>query len=368
MTYNPNARADHDSAFLAPEVAGLLDETVKAKSVTAKTSTLFGTKRPSVDFPLFTTPVETSFIDELDDLPLSNADTGSVNVVVYKIAGATQVSSETLADLDPDIASQIGASIADQVIWSLDTAVFSNATTADGPSGLLSLGFNTVAAGTSLTNTDPFVEAVYEAQEANGNLTHFVVSPATAKSLSLLKDQVDSARNLLEFQQDGTILVAGVELVVSSLVDAATVGWGLDNRLARLVLREGTHVTKTYVPQNDSYFISGVSRWGWGHLREGVIQRIRYTPLTFTVALTGAPDGGTFTLSVGGTATGTIAYNASAATVKTAIVAVDDSIVADDVTVTGSNGGPWTVTLPAVLTAGSGAGLTGGTSPDVTVS
>lgn len=366
MTYTPNARVDHDSAFLAPEVAGLLDATVKAKSITAQTSTLFGTKRPSVDFPLFTTPVETSFIDELDDLPLSNADTGSVNVVAYKIAGATQVSSEMLADLDPDIAGQIGGSIADQVIWSLDTAVFGN-TTSNGPDGLLSLGYNTVAAGTSLTNTDPFVEAVYEAQAANGSLTHFVVSPATAKSLSLLKDQVDSARNLLEFQQDGSILVAGVELLVSSLVDAGTVGWGLDSRLARLVLREGTHITKTYVPQNDSYFISGVSRWGWGHLRPDVVQRIRFTPLTFTVTVTGAPDGGTFTLSVGGTATGTIAYNASAATVKTAIVAVDDSILADDVTVTGSNGGPWTVTLPAVLTLGSAAGLTGGTDPSVTV-
>ena len=55
----------------------------------------------------------------------------------------------------------------------------------------------------------------------------------------------------------------------------------------------------------------------------------------------------------------TIAYNASAATVKSTLVAIDDGIVADDVTVTGS-AGEFTVTLPGVLTA-DGASLTGGT-------
>lgn len=355
MTYDINKRADQDSAFLAPEVAKLLDATVAAKSIAAQTSTVFPTKRPSVDFPLFTTPVTTSFIDELDTLPLSNADTDSVNVVAYKIAGATQASSEMLADMDPNIAAQIGGTIADQIIWSLDAAVLGN-TTSDGPSGLLSLAYNTVTAGTELVNTDAFVDAVYEAQSANGNLTHFVVKPSTAQALSKLKDEEGSARNLLDFQQDGSILVAGVKLLVSSLVDAGTVGWGVDASLARLVLREGTQITKTYVPQNDSWFISGVSRYGWGHLRPGVVQRIRLTPISYTVSQTGGASSDTFTLLVGGKETGTIAWDANAATVKAAIVAVDDGIVADDVSVTGT--GPWTVTLPATLAHGTDNGLT----------
>lgn len=356
MTYNPNVRADHDSAFLAPEVAELLDATVKAKSVAAQISTVFQTNRPSVDFPLFVIPVTASFIDELDDLPLSNADTGSVNVVAYKVAGATQVSSETLSDMNPDIQNQIGNSISDQIVWSLDTAVLGN-TTADGPSGLLSLAYNTVAAGTALANTDPFVEAVYEARSANGNLTHFVVSPATAQALSLLKDEAGSARNLLDFQQDGSILVAGVRLLVSSLVDAGTVGWGVDAALARLVQRAGTSVTRTYVPQNDSYFISGVSRYGWGHLRPGVVQRIRFVPMEFELTVTGGSGGSDkFTLLIGGKETAEIAYNANAAAIKSAIVAVDDGITASDVTVTGD--GPFTITVPAVLAHGTDSGAT----------
>jgi HK97 family phage major capsid protein len=91
----------------------------------------------------------TWFIAELADLPPSNADTGHVTATAFKIAGATQVSSEMLTDMDPDIASQIGNSIADQIIWSLDTAVLGT-TTSNGPSGLLSLASTHVDPGTSV--------------------------------------------------------------------------------------------------------------------------------------------------------------------------------------------------------------------------
>ena len=81
-------------------------------------------------------------------------------------------------------------------------------------------------------------------------------------------------------------------------------------------------------------------------------------PTTYTVALGGA-TAGTFTLTVRGKVSAGIAFGATAAAVKSAIVAIDDGIVAADVTVTGSNGGPFTVTVPGSLT-GDGAGLTGG--------
>jgi hypothetical protein len=56
-----------------------------------------------------------------------------------------------------------------------------------------------------------------------------------------------------------------------------------------------------------------------------------------------------------------IQYNAAASAVKTALVALDDGYDASDWTVTGSNGGPYTVTSPGGVLTGSGAGLTGGT-------
>jgi hypothetical protein len=94
------------------------------------------------------------------------------------------------------------------------------------------------------------------------------------------------------------------------------------------------------------------------------------------VTVNGAPTGGTFTLSLGGFTTAAIAFNASAATVQTAIQALGTGTgnpfggsPAASATVTGT--GPYTVTFAVTGAAGpltaDGSALTGGTSPSVTV-
>lgn len=88
------------------------------------------------------------------------------------------------------------------------------------------------------------------------------------------------------------------------------------------------------------------------------------------VTLTGTPTGGSFRLSIGGATTGDIAYNAASATVQTAVRALGAPWAG--ATVSGSAGGPYTVTLspvggasaPLVLAAN---GLTGGTNPTVVI-
>lgn len=92
------------------------------------------------------------------------------------------------------------------------------------------------------------------------------------------------------------------------------------------------------------------------------------------VTVNGSPTGGTFTLTFDGHTTGTIAYNAAAATVQTALLALPN-LDSGDVVVTGSAGGPWTLTFGGnyarsnvnALTA-TYSGLTGGSSPTVTIS
>jgi len=83
----------------------------------------------------------------------------------------------------------------------------------------------------------------------------------------------------------------------------------------------------------------------------------------FTVDVGGA-TGGTFTLTFNGRTTGALNYNATAATIKTALVGLDDGFGADDITVTGS-AGEYTIAVPGAL-SGSGASLTGGTGLTVT--
>ena len=92
----------------------------------------------------------------------------------------------------------------------------------------------------------------------------------------------------------------------------------------------------------------------------------------FTFTITGTPTGGTFTITFDAQTTGAIAYDASSATVQTAIIALSN-VGASDVAVTGSAGGPYTATFQgdlantSVTPTASGASLTGGTSPGVTV-
>jgi hypothetical protein len=91
-----------------------------------------------------------------------------------------------------------------------------------------------------------------------------------------------------------------------------------------------------------------------------------------TATITGGPSGGTFTLTLSGETTAAIAYNATAAAVQSALEALP-SVQAGDVTVTGSAGGPYTLTfggnyaganVPAVTATPS---LTGGSTPGVTM-
>lgn len=92
-----------------------------------------------------------------------------------------------------------------------------------------------------------------------------------------------------------------------------------------------------------------------------------------TVTITGSPTGGTFTLTYAGQTTSAIAFNASASTVQTAVAALS-TVGAGNVSVAGSNGGPYTVTFTGTLgnknvaqMTASGASLTGGTTPGVSV-
>lgn len=77
-----------------------------------------------------------------------------------------------------------------------------------------------------------------------------------------------------------------------------------------------------------------------------------------TVTLTGGPDGGTFTLTYSGQTTSAIVYNATANLVKVQLEALS-TIDVGEVAVTGSDGGPWTVTFQNDLGSADIAAMTG---------
>lgn len=124
-------------------------------------------------------------------------------------------------------------------------------------------------------------------------------------------------------------------------------------------------------PTTDTTLPDGsIIRAGVNFLRYGQVLTQITLAGTDVVTITGSPTGGTFTVSVtaGGSTqtTAGVAYNASAATLQTAIQGLSN-VGTGNATVTGSAGGPYTITFAnlagTVTVTASGAALTGGTSP-----
>jgi hypothetical protein len=122
----------------------------------------------------------------------------------------------------------------------------------------------------------------------------------------------------------------------------------------------------TYMPLPDGHFMAAVDGVYRPILKHTWVGGAGWTALStapsgqYTVTL-GTQSSGTFTLTYGGLTTATITYNAAASAVKSALDALDDGIDTSDWTVTGSAGGPYTVTLPIAGTVLTGSGASLGT-------
>lgn len=148
-----------------------------------------------------------------------------------------------------------------------------------------------------------------------------------------------------------------------------------------LASSHGTEATRSVTL--DLSLFSSVTHYPNGYLPSGLVLAEKTSTGLFgpysgttdevqTATVTGAPTGGTFTLTWNGQTTAAIAYNATAATVQTALAALSN-IGAGNVTVTGVAGGPYTVDFVGTLAntdvaqMTATASLTGGTSPGVTI-
>lgn len=240
MTYAGAVRSDQASAWLPEDFGTLLSLEVQSKAVVAQLSTVFSTDKTKVNFPIWNGGVTTAFFNELDEIAPSNGDTDGVVIEPKKAAGLHLSSSELFDDADPDIASQVGKALANQISETFDTAFTAN-TTSKGYTGLLNKSYTVVdSAGASLTNLDKFVSARFAAEAHGAKLTHSLMDPTIAEALSNLKVQSGSNQPLLQFAEDG-IEIAGLPVITSTHVDSTTLAWGIDKTQQRFVVRTGTN-------------------------------------------------------------------------------------------------------------------------------
>lgn len=248
-----------------------------------------------------------------------------------KVALLVPVSQEVAMTNPAGLYDQLAQDLPTAIARSFDYAAINGKSLRTGSAGpftdYLAQSSNTVALGTAGSSGGVYVDLLTGAGKVvdkNYSFSGFAVDPRMAIDAGLSID--GNGRPIFQSANDGASLLA------------ATAGRG----------------TLAGFPAAVNQGVSG-KYWRAGDQ-------------TQTVTINGTPTGGTFTLKSGGN-TASLAYNAAASTVQTAIQGWGGIYSA--VTVSGSAGGPYTITFPAVasnVTAESApfsvdqTSLTGGTA------
>lgn len=234
------------AAAWTPEAYGqLIDTVIAEKSIAFQSGTLVSTANESIRFPLLTADPAVGWYAENTQITLADPTTAELVVTPKAVKGLTQISTEAAEDSNPAAADQVGRTLARSIAKKIDAAFFANTTT-NGPSGLLSLsGINVVDTGTvTLTSLDPFHDAKAAALADGATLTHFLLAPDVALTLSKAKQQSGSNMGLFDAVSDGTAL-AGVQVLVSTDIPSGN-AWGVDASQVLIVQRTGTTVTRSF--------------------------------------------------------------------------------------------------------------------------
>lgn len=265
------------------------------------------------------------WVNEGQAKPVSEVGVGVKQMTGKKVALLVPLSEEVVRTNPGGVLNQLEADLPTAIARAFDQAAISGRDGRSGGAGpfaeFLSQTPNSVALGT--------------ASQANGGLYRDIVLGAGA---------------VVDRNFDFTGIAADPRFKVDTMLQTDTQGRPLFNDANAAGGMGGT------LAGFPTSFGKGVSGKYW---RSGNTVQI--------VTIVGTPTGGTFVLSSGGN-NATLAYNAAAATVQTAIRAFGSFYAG--VTVAGAAGGPYTITFPTAGAVGPAAapfavdqrGLTGGTA------
>lgn len=259
-------------AWTPEDFGSVLNKAIQAQSTAFLAGTTYGTDKVRVNWPIWGGDPAASWLDELEMIVPTDGATSMVVCTPSKVGGITTLSNEIRNDTDPAIADQASAGLANDIAKKIDAAFLAN-TTAKANSGLLSVASSVVDTGASITNEDPFIDAIFSAESVGANLDRWIMHPDTAKVLSKLKKGTGSNERLLQRTTDGAF-IAGVKVLTDPAVDVNTKAWGIDSRRVQIVLRQGTEMRMFDVPRQDAIDVRGIARVGFAFLHPQSVVRL----------------------------------------------------------------------------------------------
>lgn len=261
----------------AEEVGELVVKPVERESVAMQVSSVVRTTSGSFRIPIITSDSSADWTPEGEEITPTMPGVAELDVIPKKLAALTIVSNELANDSSPDAQQVVGDSIARDLARKLDAAFFTN-TTANGPSGLESVDYTLVDAGSTFDDLDPFAEAVSKAEVVGAQITAWVTHPTTLLALAQLKKLTTGSNEPL-LQPDPTMptrrQILGVPLYWSPYVDQGAV-WGVPGARTFVVLRSDAElvVDPSAYFSKDSLGIRSTMRVGFGFPHPEAIVRV----------------------------------------------------------------------------------------------
>lgn len=273
--------APQPKAWLPDDIGSLVIQPVQASSVAiqAAGSVSAAAHTDAYRAPIVAEDPTAAWVAEGEEIPASTATLGEVADTFHKLAGLTVISRELAEDSSPDVAQQVGQGLGRDIARKLDSAFFG----ARGDNALQPLGLgdlkdaNTIAAGTTIKNLDPFLAAIAAAENVGATLNAFVANPADALALAQLKDQTGSQRPLLgpDPTEATRRVLSGVPLLTSPAVAAGTV-WGIPSGRVIVAIREDVLLARdeSVYFTSDRIALRATMRVTFLHPHEKAIQKI----------------------------------------------------------------------------------------------
>lgn len=232
-----------DAGPITPEQIGaLVVQPVMNSSVAARIGTVVNISSTTYRVPLVTADPSAAWVAEGSEITPSDATLDELEVTPSKLAGLSIISRELAEDSSPSAQQVVGDGLARDVARKLDAAFFdADGSVTNGPSGIESIAANmktATYAADGPADLDWAAEAISLSEQNGGSLTSFVTDPATALTLSQVKEGTGSNKTLLP---DRSRNVLGVPLVVSADVTAGTI-YGVDSRFVQIVVRDNTRL------------------------------------------------------------------------------------------------------------------------------
>ncbi|WP_420880750.1 phage major capsid protein [Rhodococcus sp. (in: high G+C Gram-positive bacteria)] len=266
--------ANTNDAFSPQDFGALLNRELQSESVALQVSTVVQTDKAGMTFPIWDADPAVNWLTELGNITATDGNTEGVTVIPSKVGGITRLSNELADDSSPEVASLAVRGLVNQISHAIDTA-FVGGVTANGPSGLQSITPSVVDTGAAITNTDPFVEAVFKAKNVGAKLTHWLMAPTVAETVAQLKKGSGSNEPLIEFGADGELSILGLPVLTHPDVDASTLFWGIPKDRVVTVLRKDAEVTRSKDSgfYNDALDVRAITRVGIGFLHQAAVVR-----------------------------------------------------------------------------------------------